>query len=131
METNKNNWFDKLDRTFENTVRCFVSLCNQNPLDNEKLIVANIWSRSENERHETRYFEYSSGNIYRYAIPCEDAIPVFFNEYLISIENNVNKASFDGFINFICTKEIDGSFFVPNMEQRINDLILKALSNDH
>jgi hypothetical protein len=41
------NWYDKLDRSPDNSIRCFVSLSHENPLDNEKLIVANIWSRRE------------------------------------------------------------------------------------
>lgn len=116
-------WYDKLNKTHENTVRCFVSLCNENPLDNEKLIVANIWSRIELDGQKIVYTEYSSGNHYRYAIPCEDAVPVFFNSYLESINNDYAKASFIDFFEYIHEKPIDGMFWVEKLEENYNQLM--------
>lgn len=121
-----NNWYDKLDRTEENVIRCFVSLSHENPLDNEKLITANIWSRREHTNsNEVTFTEVRSGNHYRYAIPCEDALPTFLDEYLESIGGDIATATFNGYFEFIHKKPIDGMFYVPDMEAKYNDLIEK------
>lgn len=121
------NWYDKLDRTEANVIRCFVSLSNENPLDNEKLIVANIWSRIEVDaghgRKEITFTEVRSGNHYRYAIPCEDALPTFFDEYCKSCVEGTDSITFDGFFKFIHEKPIDGMFYVLGMEEKFNVLV--------
>lgn len=118
------NWYDKLDRTEENVIRCFVSLSHENPLDNEKLIVANIWSRREHSTsNEVTYTEVRSGNHYRYAIPCEDALSAFLDEYIASIGGDINTATFKGFFAFTHQKPIDGMFLVRDMEEKFNVLM--------
>lgn len=121
------NWYDKLDRTEENVIRCFVSLSHENPLDNEKLIVANIWSRIEHQISETQkdttFTEAHSGNHYRYAIPCEDALPAFLDEYIASIGGDIASATFKGYFGFIHKKPIDGMFYVLDMEEKFNVLV--------
>jgi hypothetical protein len=120
------NWYDKLDRSPDNSIRCFVSLSHENPLDNEKLIVANIWSRIEHNNgdiNEVTFTEIRSGNHYRYAIPCEDALPIFLGEYLESIGGNIDVATFDGFFKFTHKKPIDGMLIVRDMEEKYNKLI--------
>lgn len=120
------NWYDKLDRSPDFSIRCFVSLSHKNPLDNEKLIVANIWSRREHSNSdEVTYTEIRSGNHYRYAIPCEDALMIFFDEYLNSIDGDIGAATFDGFFGFIHKKPMDGMFYVQDMEEKYNELLDK------
>lgn len=119
-----NNWYDKLDRTEENVIRCFVSLSHENPLDNEKLITANIWSRREHTNsNQVTFTEVRSGNQYRYAIPCEDALPTFLDEYIESIGGDIASATFKGYFGFIHKKPIDGMFYVLDMEEKFNVLM--------
>lgn len=117
------NWYDKLDKASGKSIRCFVSLSHENPLNNEKLIIANIWSRVEHSvGDEVTYTEIRSGNHYRYAIPCEDALPALLDRYIESI-GNVNTSTFEGFFKFIHEKPIDGMFLVLDMEEKYNKLI--------
>ena len=117
------NWYDKLDRESGKSIRCFVSNANENPLDNEKLITANIYSRIVHGGGDTTYTEIKSGNHYRYAIPCEDALPKLLDEYLVSIGGDMTSATFRGYFDYIHEKPIDGMFFVQNMEEKFNVLV--------
>ncbi len=117
------NWYDKLDKASGKSIRCFTSLSHKNPLDNEKLIIANIWSRIEHSvRGEVTYTEIISGNHYRYAIPCEDALPVFLDEYIENIKD-ISLATFNGFFSYISKKPTDGMFYVQDIEEKYNALL--------
>ena len=73
------HWYNKLDKESGKSIRCFVSNSNINPLDGNKLIVANIWSRSGDGK-DFIYTEIHSGNHWRYAVPCEDVVSSFFED---------------------------------------------------
>lgn len=117
------NWYDKLDQTSGETVRCFVSNNNKNPLDNEKLVIANIYSCIVHGDGDTTYTEIHSGNHYRFAIQCEDALPAFLDEYVESIGGDIAFATFKGYFGFIHKKPIDGMFYVLDMEEKYNTLV--------
>jgi len=118
-------WYDKLDKNKNISVRCFVSNSNENPLDNEKesgkLVVANIWSRSGSGK-DVIFTEIHTGNHWRYAIPCEDAVATFFDEYISKAEE-INLCSYEDFLSFVLSKNIDGVFHVQNMEDKYSELL--------
>lgn len=117
------NWYDKLDRESGKSIRCFVSSGNENPLDNGKLVIANIYSRIVHDSGDTTYTEIQSGNHWRHAIPCEDALLTFFDEYLESIGGDIGSATFRGYFDYIHKKPIEGMFYVPDMEEKYNALL--------
>lgn len=119
-----NTWYDKLDRESGESIRCFVSSSNENPLDNEKLVIANIYSRIVHQDGDTTYTEINSGNHYRHAMPCEDALSVFLDEYVEEI-GDITLTTYREFFSFIHRKPIDGMFFVQDMEDRYNELLEK------
>ncbi len=120
-----NNWYDKLDKDKNISIRCFVSNSNENPLDSEKengkLVVANIWSKSGSGK-DVIYTEIHTGNHWRYAVPCEDTVATFFNEYISNMED-IDLCSYGDFLGFILNKNIDGIFHVPNLEDKYSKLL--------
>lgn len=120
-----NKWYDKLDKDKNISVRCFVSNSNKNPLDNEKengkLVIANIWSRCGDGKNIV-YTEIHTGNHWRYAVSCEDIVATFFDEYISNIED-INLCSYGDFLGFMLNKNIDGVFYVQNLEDKYNELI--------
>lgn len=127
-----NKWYDKLDKDSNISVRCFVSNSNKNPLDSEKengkLVVANIWSRSGNGK-DIIYTEIRTGNHWRYAIPCEDAVAAFFDEYIADVKD-INSCSYDDFLGSILCRNIDGVFHVQGLENKYNKLLKSRSEHD-
>lgn len=116
-------WYDELDKESGKSIRCFVSNSNENPLNSERLVVANIWGRIGDEK-DAIYTEIHSGNHYRFAIPCEDAVPYFFNEYINETPDAASRV-YKEFLMSILSRNIDGIFHVQDLEKKYNTLIDK------